>query len=79
MTTKKFSYSSHPPSSHHSMGDTKDRGKAPKRNILIRKENKGYGLTLIGDHPVIIQTVDPGSPADLAGVERGDTIVKVID
>ena len=57
------------------MDDSKDRGS--KRNILIRKENGGYGLTLIGDHPVTVQSVDPGSPAFEAGVEGGDVIVKV--
>ena len=57
------------------MGHSKNRGS--KRNILIRKENGGYGLTLIGDHPVTVQSVDPGSPAFAAGIGGGDVIVKV--
>ena len=34
-------------------------------------------MTLVGDHPVTVQSIDQGSPAFEAGLEAGEVIVKV--
>ena len=59
-----------------SMGDSNAENIA-LRNIMIRKRSCAYGLTLIGDHPVTVQSIARGSPAFEAGLEAGEVIVKV--
>lgn len=31
-----------------------------KRNVIIHKDSKGYGIRVSGDNPVYIQHVNPG-------------------
>lgn len=47
------------------------------RNVIIRKEANGYGITISGDNPVFIQTVKPNSAAYNAGARANDRIIKI--
>ncbi|MFB3924342.1 MAG: Do family serine endopeptidase [Terriglobia bacterium] len=46
--------------------------------VTFRNENNPVMLRMFGaDHGVVVQTVEPGGPADQAGVKRGDVITTV--
>ncbi|XP_050692232.1 rho guanine nucleotide exchange factor 11-like isoform X3 [Eriocheir sinensis] len=47
------------------------------RNVVIHRGDHGYGLTVSGESPVIVQDVKDGGPAAQAGVKKGDSIIKV--
>ncbi|XP_059156490.1 delphilin-like [Physella acuta] len=45
--------------------------------IVSPDHNKGYGFTVGRDRPVVVQSVEFGSPAFLAGLRTGDIILEV--
>ncbi|XP_051787898.1 regulator of G-protein signaling 3a isoform X2 [Erpetoichthys calabaricus] len=45
--------------------------------ITILRGNDGYGFTICCDSPVRVQAVDPGGPADRAGLQQLDTILQL--
>ncbi|XP_068204080.1 uncharacterized protein [Palaemon carinicauda] len=47
------------------------------RTVVINRGERGYGVTVSGESPVIVQDVKDGGPAALAGVKKGDSIIKV--
>ncbi|XP_064107436.1 uncharacterized protein LOC135216228 isoform X5 [Macrobrachium nipponense] len=47
------------------------------RTVVISRGERGYGVTVSGESPVIVQDVKDGGPAALAGVKKGDSIIKV--
>ncbi|XP_042870466.1 rho guanine nucleotide exchange factor 11-like isoform X2 [Penaeus japonicus] len=49
----------------------------PLRTVVIHRGERGYGVTVSGESPVIVQDVKDGGPAALAGVKKGDSIIKV--
>uniref|UniRef100_A0A6B0VH14 Putative guanine nucleotide exchange factor n=1 Tax=Ixodes ricinus TaxID=34613 RepID=A0A6B0VH14_IXORI len=48
-----------------------------QRCLIVRRDEKGYGLTVSGDNPVFVQSVKPDGAAARAGVHQGDRIIKV--
>ena len=48
-----------------------------EETVVVRKEGDGYGITLAEAQPVFIQRTVKNGPADKAGVQVGDRIVKV--
>ncbi|GFS14705.1 pleckstrin-like protein domain-containing family A member 6 [Elysia marginata] len=51
-----------------------------KQVIVQRAANDDdLGLHLLDSHPAFITSVDPGSPADLAGIQEGQILVSVND
>ncbi|KRZ33252.1 Rho guanine nucleotide exchange factor 12 [Trichinella pseudospiralis] len=50
---------------------------AEERNVLIKRDENGYGLTVCGNNPVFVQSVRDGSAAAKAGVHVGECIIKV--
>ncbi|KRY22872.1 Rho guanine nucleotide exchange factor 12 [Trichinella patagoniensis] len=50
---------------------------AEERNVLIKRDENGYGLTVCGNNPVFVQSVREGSAAAKAGVHVGECIIKV--
>ncbi|KRX26652.1 Rho guanine nucleotide exchange factor 12 [Trichinella nelsoni] len=50
---------------------------AEQRNVLIKRDENGYGLTVCGNNPVFVQSVREGSAAAKAGVHVGECIIKV--
>ncbi|XP_055330885.1 rho guanine nucleotide exchange factor 11-like isoform X2 [Paramacrobiotus metropolitanus] len=48
-----------------------------QRLVIFQRDAKGYGLTVSGDNPVFVQSVKEDGPAALAGVQKGDRIIKV--
>ena len=42
-----------------------------------RVGGRGFGLSLSGNAPVVVRSVDPRGPADMAGIRPGDTIFAV--
>ena len=46
---------------------------------LLREKNEKFGLTLHGSQPVIINSVDLNSPADLSGLRSNDVILSIND
>ncbi|XP_035292186.1 regulator of G-protein signaling 3-like isoform X3 [Anguilla anguilla] len=49
--------------------------KLPQVTILRGKD--GYGFTICSDSPVRVQAVDPGGPADRAGLQQLDTVLQL--
>ncbi|MED6234954.1 hypothetical protein ATANTOWER_009792 [Ataeniobius toweri] len=47
----------------------------PQVSILRGKD--GYGFTICSDSPVRVQAVDPGGPADQAGLQQLDTLLQL--
>lgn len=47
------------------------------RSITLNKSNRGYGFSVIGSAPVIIQSVEDQGPAKDAGIHVGDIITSV--
>ncbi|XP_062845132.1 regulator of G-protein signaling 3a isoform X2 [Trichomycterus rosablanca] len=45
--------------------------------VTIRRGKDGYGFTICSDAPVRVQGVDPGGPADLAGLRQLDTLLQL--
>ena len=53
--------------------------KGIRRLVLLREKNEKFGLTLHGSQPVIINSVDLNSPADLSGLRSNDVILSIND
>lgn len=45
--------------------------------VAIKKASTGYGFSVIGGCPVKVGRVDAGSPAAVAGLQKGDLIVSI--
>jgi hypothetical protein len=46
---------------------------------LNRDKGQSYGFVLRGSKPTVVDTVEPGSPADLAGIHVNDAILAIND
>ncbi|XP_035382823.1 regulator of G-protein signaling 3a isoform X2 [Electrophorus electricus] len=46
-------------------------------HVTIVRGKDGYGFTICSDAPVRVQAVDPGGPADLAGLKQSDTLLQL--
>ena len=44
---------------------------------MVKKEGDSYGITLAEAQPVFVQKTSKDGPADKAGIQAGDRIVKV--
>ncbi|OAF65604.1 hypothetical protein A3Q56_06696 [Intoshia linei] len=47
--------------------------------IRLDKNRHGYGLTITGERPCILSSIQQGSPADRAGLKVGDCLVSIND
>nr|XP_023666860.1 regulator of G-protein signaling 3-like isoform X2 [Paramormyrops kingsleyae]XP_023666861.1 regulator of G-protein signaling 3-like isoform X2 [Paramormyrops kingsleyae]XP_023666862.1 regulator of G-protein signaling 3-like isoform X2 [Paramormyrops kingsleyae]XP_023666863.1 regulator of G-protein signaling 3-like isoform X2 [Paramormyrops kingsleyae] len=45
--------------------------------VTILRGKDGYGFTICSDSPVRVQAVDPGGPADRAGLRQLDTVLQL--
>ncbi|XP_072309231.1 regulator of G-protein signaling 3a isoform X2 [Eucyclogobius newberryi] len=45
--------------------------------VTIHRGKNGYGFTIYSDSPVRVQGVDPGGPADQAGLQQQDTLLQL--
>ncbi|XP_042193240.1 regulator of G-protein signaling 3a isoform X1 [Callorhinchus milii] len=45
--------------------------------VTIPRGKDGFGFTICSDAPVRVQAVDPGGPADLAGLQSLDTVLQL--
>ncbi|XP_045464464.1 rho guanine nucleotide exchange factor 11 isoform X6 [Harmonia axyridis] len=45
--------------------------------LVVHRDEKGYGMKVSGDNPVYVQSVKEGGPAEKAGLHAGDKILKV--
>uniref|UniRef100_A0A8C9RUH0 Regulator of G protein signaling 3 n=1 Tax=Scleropages formosus TaxID=113540 RepID=A0A8C9RUH0_SCLFO len=45
--------------------------------VTILRGKDGYGFTICSDSPVRVQAVDPGGPADQAGLKQFDTVLQL--
>ncbi|KAJ8397125.1 hypothetical protein AAFF_G00009790 [Aldrovandia affinis] len=45
--------------------------------VTILRGKDGYGFTICSDSPVRVQAVDPGGPADRAGLQQLDTVLQL--
>uniref|UniRef100_A0A8C1KHT4 Regulator of G-protein signaling 3-like n=1 Tax=Cyprinus carpio TaxID=7962 RepID=A0A8C1KHT4_CYPCA len=50
------------------------RGRSYNTDVTILRGKDGFGFTICSDSPVRIQAVDPGGPADQAGLQQSDTV-----
>lgn len=57
--------------------DDQPSDSSPLRSVVIHRGERGYGLTVSGESPVIVQDVKDGGPAAQAGVKKGDSIIEV--
>ncbi|XP_019735155.1 regulator of G-protein signaling 3a [Hippocampus comes] len=72
--------------SHHSEAVLSNHGAAPETQrpenmqcltVTILRGKDGYGFTICSDSPVRVQAVDPGGPADQAGLQQLDTLLQL--
>ena len=47
------------------------------RLVQVERINGSFGFVLRGSSPVMIESVDPGGPADRAGLVPGDCMLKL--
>lgn len=47
--------------------------------VVKRGKNENFGFKLKGGKPVIVDSVDPNSPAELSGIYPNDVILSVND
>ena len=47
------------------------------RALQIVRENGSFGFVIKGSNPAYIETADPGGPADKAGLQPGDYVMKL--
>lgn len=47
--------------------------------MIKRKPNENIGITLRGSRPAVVNSIDPGSPADLCGLFENDIILAIND
>jgi len=52
---------------------------APRTIQLRKKEDEGYGFSVIGDAPVVVAGVETNSLADIGGMREGDYLVAIGD
>lgn len=45
--------------------------------VIINKDENGYGMKVSGDNPVYVQSVKEGGAAEKAGLHAGDKIIKL--
>lgn len=46
-------------------------------SILLRRDERGYGMTMRSTGPVVVQSVRPGGVAEKSGISPGDALVKI--
>jgi hypothetical protein len=58
-----------------------DRDSVTERSLTLERKDSdtSFGFHVIGVGPMIVSTVEPGSPADLGGVLVGDKLISVND
>ncbi|XP_049818465.1 rho guanine nucleotide exchange factor 12 isoform X2 [Aethina tumida] len=49
----------------------------PMVEVVVNRDDKGYGMKVSGDNPVYVQSVKEGGAAEKAGLHAGDKIIKV--
>ena len=49
----------------------------PPRQVRVDRRGGGFGFSLSGNAPVFVRSVDPGGPAELAGLRAGDTLLAI--
>ncbi|XP_061655884.1 regulator of G-protein signaling 3a isoform X5 [Phyllopteryx taeniolatus] len=73
-------------SSHDAEAVLSNHGAAPETHrpenmqcltVTILRGKDGYGFTICSDSPVRVQAVDPGGPADQAGLQQLDTLLQL--
>ncbi|XP_063911076.1 rho guanine nucleotide exchange factor 11 isoform X3 [Zophobas morio] len=47
--------------------------------VVVNRDERGYGMMVSGDNPVYVQSVKEGGAAEKAGLHAGDKIIKVND
>ncbi|XP_061181898.1 delphilin-like [Saccostrea echinata] len=54
-----------------------DHAHTDRRVIQVFRESGSFGFVIKGNNPVCIESVDPMGPADKAGLQAGDVILKL--
>ncbi|XP_067430035.1 regulator of G-protein signaling 3a isoform X1 [Thunnus thynnus] len=64
-------------SNHGAAPETKRPENMQCLTVTILRGKDGYGFTICSDSPVRVQAVDPGGPADQAGLQQLDTLLQL--
>ncbi|XP_056259016.1 regulator of G-protein signaling 3a isoform X2 [Seriola aureovittata] len=64
-------------SNHGAAAETKRPENMQCLTVTILRGKDGYGFTICSDSPVRVQAVDPGGPADQAGLQQLDTLLQL--
>ncbi|XP_037121825.1 regulator of G-protein signaling 3a isoform X3 [Syngnathus acus] len=64
-------------SNHGAAPETQQPENMQCLTVTILRGKDGYGFTICSDSPVRVQAVDPGGPADQAGLQHLDTLLQL--
>ncbi|KAL3875511.1 hypothetical protein ACJMK2_033457, partial [Sinanodonta woodiana] len=60
-----------------SVGSSPTHKVGQRRSVRVVRENNSFGFVVKGSNPAYIDTIDPGGPAEKAGLRGGDFIIKL--
>jgi Rho guanine nucleotide exchange factor 12 len=66
-----------PASRPSSLMDTHNQSITHVVQVVVNRDERGYGMKVSGDNPVYVQSVKEGGAAEKAGLHAGDKIIKV--